>query len=140
MPSVGAEALGLELDNVISNERVGARIARILAAKHTGLDEAALVGKAFDSLFRELRAEQTILLPTGEQVLAPTHADRMNQRSPSVSTVEFFNAIRAKRTFDDAASRKGANNGLMHPSNCSVIRSPRRRAPRRTPRRQLCRH
>ena len=56
---------------MISNERIDARIARILAAKHTGLDEAALVGKAFDSLFRELCGEQTLLLPTGEQVLAP---------------------------------------------------------------------
>lgn len=66
-----AAGLGLELDDVISNELIDARIARILVAKHTGLDEATLVGKAFDSLFRELCGEQALLLPTGEQVLAP---------------------------------------------------------------------
>lgn len=66
-----AAGLGLELDDVVSNDRIDARIARILATKHTGLDEAALIGKAFDSLFKELCAEQALLLPTGEQVLAP---------------------------------------------------------------------
>ncbi len=66
-----AAGLGLELNDVVSNERIDARIARILVTKHTGLDEAALIGKAFDSLFKELCSEQALLLPTGEQVLAP---------------------------------------------------------------------
>jgi molybdopterin/thiamine biosynthesis adenylyltransferase len=66
-----ASGLGLDLTEVTANERIDARLAKILATKHPGLDEEALVGKAFDSLFRELCAEQSLLSPTGEQVLAP---------------------------------------------------------------------
>ena len=32
---------------------------------------ATLIGKAFDSLFRELCAQQALLTPSGEQILAP---------------------------------------------------------------------
>ena len=67
-----AAGLGLELAVVIANERIDARVAGILAAKHVGLNEAALVGKTFDSLFKELCAEQALLTATGEQVLAPS--------------------------------------------------------------------
>jgi len=66
-----AAGLGLELSDVTESERIDARIAKVLAAKHSGLDEPALVGVAFDSLFKQLCAEQTLLSATGEQTLAP---------------------------------------------------------------------
>ncbi len=66
-----AAGLGLELADVTTNERIDAGVARILCAKHPGLDERALIGKAFDSLFKQLCAQQSLLSATGEQVLAP---------------------------------------------------------------------
>ncbi|MEI9922774.1 MAG: hypothetical protein WDN50_03610 [Bradyrhizobium sp.] len=70
-PAISHPGLGLDLADVTANERIDARVAGILAMKHPGLDEVALVGKAFDSLFKQLCAEQSLLSPTGEQVLAP---------------------------------------------------------------------
>jgi hypothetical protein len=66
-----ASGLGLDLADVTASERINGRVAEILAAKHAGLDENALVGMAFDSLFKQLCAEQSLLSSTGEQVLAP---------------------------------------------------------------------
>ena len=66
-----AEGIGVELSDVMSGERINSRLAHIIAAKHKGLHEEALIGKAFDSLFRELCGQQALLMPTGEQVLAP---------------------------------------------------------------------
>ena len=66
-----AEGIAVELSDVISDERIDARLAHIIAAKHKGLHEEALIGKAFESLFRELCGQQAPLIPTGEQILAP---------------------------------------------------------------------
>ena len=43
---------------------------RIVKA-HPGLDSAAIVGLAFDSLFRQLCSERALTTPEGRQVLAP---------------------------------------------------------------------
>jgi molybdopterin/thiamine biosynthesis adenylyltransferase len=66
-----AAGLGVELSDVTDNERINARVAKVIASKHQGLHENALIGKAFDSLFKQLCAEQALLTATGEQVLAP---------------------------------------------------------------------
>jgi hypothetical protein len=42
-----------------------------IASRHPGLNVGALVGMAFDSLFKQLCGEQALLTPTGGQVLAP---------------------------------------------------------------------
>jgi len=66
-----ASGLGVPLATVTSGELIDEATAAHITAKHQGLDAKALVGKAFDSLFKQLCAEQALLSPTGEQVLAP---------------------------------------------------------------------
>ncbi|UVO28165.1 ThiF family adenylyltransferase [Bradyrhizobium arachidis] len=66
-----ATGLGVELADVTSGNLIDAGVASAIAAKHPGLDEPALVGMAFDSLFKQLCAEQALLSASGEQVLAP---------------------------------------------------------------------
>ena len=66
-----ASGLGVPLELVVSSKFIDGATASQIAAKHPGIDAEALVGKAFDSLFKQLCAEQALLSPTGEQVLAP---------------------------------------------------------------------
>jgi molybdopterin/thiamine biosynthesis adenylyltransferase len=66
-----AAGLGVELADVTSGGLIDARIAGSIAAKHPGLNQSPLIGMAFDSLFKQLCAQQTLLTAAGEQVLAP---------------------------------------------------------------------
>ncbi len=66
-----AEGLGIPLKDVTSGALIDARLASIIAALHPGLDATALIGVAFDSLYKQLCAEQTLLTAAGEQTLAP---------------------------------------------------------------------
>jgi hypothetical protein len=66
-----AAGLGVELADVTSGGLIDARIAGSIAAKHPGLNQSPLIGLAFDSLFKQLCAQQTLLTAAGEQVLAP---------------------------------------------------------------------
>ena len=66
-----ASGLGIDLADVTGGELIDARVAARIAANHPQLRTADLVGRAFDSLFKQLCAEQTLLTPTGAQVLAP---------------------------------------------------------------------
>lgn len=66
-----AAGLGVNLTDVTSGTLIGAAVARVIKQKHPSLDEGALVGMAFDSLFKQLCAEQALLTAAGEQALAP---------------------------------------------------------------------
>ena len=66
-----AEGLGIALDDVLPGGLINAPIAARIAARHPELDETVLVGMAFESLYKQLCAEQTLLTVAGEQVLAP---------------------------------------------------------------------
>lgn len=65
-----AEGLGVDLASVQQGYITFATANRI-AASHPGTDPASLVGKSYDTLFRELCAAQALLTPEGRQVLAP---------------------------------------------------------------------
>jgi len=62
-----AAGLGVELADVTSGGLIDARIAGSIAAKHPGLNQSPLIGMAFDSLFKQLCAQQTLLTAAGEQ-------------------------------------------------------------------------
>ncbi len=65
-----AEGLGVDLADVrggLISEEVALRIVRT----HPSIDPRAITGIAFDSLFRQLCAEQALATPEGRQVLAP---------------------------------------------------------------------
>lgn len=65
-----AEGLGVKLDDVktgLISEDAASRIH----AKYPAVDPAHLVGRAFDSLFKELCAAQALQSTEGRQVLAP---------------------------------------------------------------------
>jgi molybdopterin/thiamine biosynthesis adenylyltransferase len=66
-----ATGLGVGLTVVTSGALIDAAVARTIKAKHPSVDEAALIGMAFDSLFKQLCAEQALLSASGEQVFAP---------------------------------------------------------------------
>jgi hypothetical protein len=66
-----AEGLGLDLDDITSGSLIDARVATLIVARHPELNETDLVGMAFDSLYKQLCATQTLLTAAGEQVLAP---------------------------------------------------------------------
>jgi hypothetical protein len=66
-----ALGLGVPLKAVTSGKLIEKDIADIIASKHEGLKPEELVGKAFDSLFRALCAEQTLLSQAGELMLTP---------------------------------------------------------------------
>jgi hypothetical protein len=66
-----SSGLGVPLAVVVSGQRIDKAIAQLIVCKHPGLNAEALEGKAFDSLFKQLCAEEALLSPTGEQVLAP---------------------------------------------------------------------
>ncbi|HQS17732.1 ThiF family adenylyltransferase [Reyranella sp.] len=65
-----AEGLGVDLADV-RHGLITADVARRIVRRHPALDPAAITGIAFDSLFRQLCAEQTLSTPEGRQVLAP---------------------------------------------------------------------
>ena len=65
-----AEGLGLDLDTVARGFIDEDAASRILQT-HPGLDKADLIGKAFDTLFRQLCATQALTTPEGRQVLTP---------------------------------------------------------------------
>jgi hypothetical protein len=66
-----AAGLGVDLADITSGALIGSRVARLIKEKHPTLDEAALIGMAFDSLFKQLCAEQALISAAGEQALAP---------------------------------------------------------------------
>jgi molybdopterin/thiamine biosynthesis adenylyltransferase len=66
-----AGGLGIDLDDVTAGALIDDRVAAKIAANHPQFDPGALVGIAFDSLFKQLCGEQALLTPTGAQVLAP---------------------------------------------------------------------
>jgi hypothetical protein len=65
-----AEGLGVELADVHGG-LITEEVARRIAKTHPSIDPAAITGVAFDSLFRQLCAEQALATPEGRQVLAP---------------------------------------------------------------------
>jgi hypothetical protein len=67
-----AEGLGLDVETVRKGFIDDAAAARILVARPgRGLTVEGLRGLAFDSLYRQLCAEQALATPEGRQVLAP---------------------------------------------------------------------
>lgn len=65
-----AEGLGLDLFDVRGG-LITAPIAERIVKTHPSISPAAIVGLAFDSLFRQLCSEQALATPEGRQVLAP---------------------------------------------------------------------
>lgn len=65
-----AAGLGVELETV-QKGFIDEEAARAIAAKNPAVDAAAIVGTAFDSLFRSLCAQQALTTAEGRQVLAP---------------------------------------------------------------------
>jgi hypothetical protein len=65
-----AAGLGISIDEV-KRQFIDEAIADKIAVSHPNLCARDLVGRAFDSLFKELCSTQALLLPSGEQVLAP---------------------------------------------------------------------
>lgn len=66
-----ASGLGIEVSDVDPDGLIDDRVAGLIHASHPNLDKASLIGKAFDSLFKELCGEMALLTPAGEQALAP---------------------------------------------------------------------
>jgi hypothetical protein len=65
-----AEHFGVSVDEVRS-ERITEAAAEVIASRFAGLDKAALVGTAYDSLFKRLCAEAALKTSEGKRVLAP---------------------------------------------------------------------
>ena len=65
-----AEGLGVTLEDVTGGLITGAAAA-LIQQKYREVDAASIVGKAYDSLFKELCAAQTLKSDEGRQVLAP---------------------------------------------------------------------
>ena len=65
-----AAGLGIDLADVQQGLILPAVAARIQRA-HPQIDAAEIEGKAFDTLFKQLCAEQALITPEGKQVLAP---------------------------------------------------------------------
>lgn len=65
-----ADGLGIGLEMVKQN-LISAEAAALIAGIHPGIEASDLKGKAYDTLFRELCAEQALRTPEGRQVLAP---------------------------------------------------------------------
>ena len=65
-----AEGLGVDIATVRSGF-IDKAAAQRIAATHPAIDPAAILGMAFDSLFRQLCSEQALATPAGRQVLAP---------------------------------------------------------------------
>lgn len=65
-----ADGLGVSLETVQSGF-ISAGAAVCISGKYPQIDPAAIINTAFDSLFRQLCAEQALVTPEGRQVLAP---------------------------------------------------------------------
>jgi hypothetical protein len=65
-----AEHFGVSVDEVRS-ERISEEAAKVIASRFPTLETAALVGMAYDSLFKRLCAEAALKTTEGKRVLAP---------------------------------------------------------------------
>jgi len=65
-----SEGLGIDIETVREGFITADAAARICKA-HPSVEAAAVVGKAYDTLFKELCSAQALLTPEGRQVLAP---------------------------------------------------------------------
>ena len=65
-----AEGLGIDIETVREGFITAGASARIAKA-HPSVEASAIVGKAYDTLFKELCSAQALLTPEGRQVLAP---------------------------------------------------------------------
>ena len=65
-----AEGLGIDIETVREGFITAEAAARIAKA-HPSVEVGAIVGKAYDTLFKELCSAQALLTPEGRQVLAP---------------------------------------------------------------------
>lgn len=65
-----ANGLGITLDDV-NKGFIDTEVAARICAEHADLDPQRITGMAYDSLFKERCAADLLLLPGGEQILAP---------------------------------------------------------------------
>lgn len=65
-----AEGLGISLD-MVKESLISADAATLIASANAGIQAAAIDGMAYDSLFKQLCAEQALKSVEGKQVLAP---------------------------------------------------------------------
>ncbi|RVG50668.1 ThiF family adenylyltransferase [Sinorhizobium meliloti] len=65
-----AEGLGIDIETV-REEFISADAAARIAKAHFSVEESTIVGRAYDTLFKELCSAQALLTPEGRQVLAP---------------------------------------------------------------------
>lgn len=65
-----AEGLGIDIETVRQGFITANAAARIAKA-HPSVETESIVGKAYDTLFKELCSAQALLMPEGRQVLAP---------------------------------------------------------------------
>jgi molybdopterin/thiamine biosynthesis adenylyltransferase len=65
-----ADGLGVTLDDV-GKGFIEAEVAERISAQHKDLDPQRITGMAYDSLFKERCAADLLLLPGGDQILAP---------------------------------------------------------------------
>lgn len=66
-----AVGLGLAISDVDPAGLIDGRVADLIVAAHPSLHRDEILGRAFDTLFKQLCGEQALLKPGGEQVLAP---------------------------------------------------------------------
>jgi hypothetical protein len=55
----------IDLADVAAGTLINDEVAQMIASRHAGLNAGALVGLAFDSLFKQLCGEQALFTPTG---------------------------------------------------------------------------
>ena len=65
-----AEGLGIDLE-MVKQGFISDTSAVAIATAHPAIDPQAILGMAYDSLFKQLCAAQTLLAPNSRQVLAP---------------------------------------------------------------------
>jgi hypothetical protein len=65
-----AEGLGIDID-MVKEGFISKTSATAIGAAHPEIDPQAILGMAYDSLFKQLCAAQTLLTPDSRQVLAP---------------------------------------------------------------------
>jgi hypothetical protein len=68
-----AEGLGLNVDEV-RRGFIGEQIARKLVTLHRNLDEATLIGRAFETIYKEQCGQGVLLNAVGQQAVAPWHS------------------------------------------------------------------
>lgn len=65
-----ADGLGIDAE-MVKEGFISNAAAAAIAAKHSAIEALAIAGMAYDSLFKQLCAAQTLLTPDSRQVLAP---------------------------------------------------------------------